>query len=79
MSPKKVIRANDKKVEKYLVEGVQLLKLMENTAAEKEVARWSGRRSKQPVTSEIPRKQNDSAFDLLGIRTMLSLDRWAQS
>ena len=29
MSPKKVIRVNDKNVEKYLVEGVQLLKLME--------------------------------------------------
>ena len=29
MSPKKVIRANAKKVKKYLVEGVQLLKLME--------------------------------------------------
>ena len=39
MSPKKVIWANDKKVKKYLVQGVQLLKLMENTAAEKEVAR----------------------------------------
>ena len=29
MSPKKVIRVNDKNVKKYLVEGVQLLKLME--------------------------------------------------